>query len=62
MSDFQMSGLPWILSPDATAGKSQERQAQLRGRCSMVRELHVYGTAIAVHARDSSKFQHQVRH
>ena len=25
-----------------------------------VRELHVYGTAVAVHARDASKFQHQV--
>lgn len=25
----------------------------------MVRELHVYGTAVAVHARDDSKFQHQ---
>lgn len=25
----------------------------------MVRELHVYGTAVAVHARDASKYQHQ---
>jgi elongator complex protein 3 len=25
----------------------------------MVRELHVYGTAVAVHARDASKWQHQ---
>lgn len=25
----------------------------------MVRELHVYGSAVAVHARDGSKFQHQ---
>jgi elongator complex protein 3 len=24
-----------------------------------VRELHVYGTAVAVHARDHQKFQHQ---
>jgi elongator complex protein 3 len=29
------------------------------GRVSIVRELHVYGTAIPVHARDPSKFQHQ---
>lgn len=29
------------------------------GRVSMVRELHVYGTAVAVHARDQQKFQHQ---
>ncbi|KAK8054538.1 elongator complex protein 3 [Apiospora phragmitis] len=26
---------------------------------SMVRELHVYGTAVPVHARDPKKFQHQ---
>jgi elongator complex protein 3 len=32
---------------------------ELQGRCSMVRELHVYGTAIPVNARDPSKFQHQ---
>lgn len=25
----------------------------------MVRELHVYGTALAVHSRDDQKFQHQ---
>jgi GNAT superfamily N-acetyltransferase len=29
------------------------------GRVSMVRELHVYGTAVAVHARDDKKLQHQ---
>mmetsp|Transcript_14176 Transcript_14176/g.39231 ORF Transcript_14176/g.39231 Transcript_14176/m.39231 type:complete len:582 (+) Transcript_14176:221-1966(+) len=27
--------------------------------CSMVRELHVYGTAVAVSARDPTRFQHQ---
>lgn len=31
------------------------------GGCSIVRELHVYGTAIPVHGRDPTKFQHQVR-
>ena len=30
------------------------------GGCSIVRELHVYGTAVPVHGRDPSKFQHQV--
>jgi elongator complex protein 3 len=25
----------------------------------MVRELHVYGTAVAVHSRDDQQFQHQ---
>ena len=29
------------------------------GGCSIVRELHVYGTAVPVHGRDPSKFQHQ---
>ena len=42
------------------SGPEAQRQPELRGRCSIVRELHVYGTAVAVHARDSSKFQHQV--
>lgn len=42
------------------AGPAALRQPQLQGRVSIVRELHVYGTAVAVHARDSSKFQHQV--
>jgi hypothetical protein len=30
-----------------------------RSRVSIVRELHVYGTAVAVHARDTGKLQHQ---
>ena len=31
-----------------------------KGGCSIVRELHVYGTAVPVHGRDPTKFQHQV--
>lgn len=42
------------------AGADAERQPALRGAVSVVRELHVYGSAVAVHARDASKFQHQV--
>jgi hypothetical protein len=42
------------------AGADAQRQPELRGRCSIVRELHVYGTAVAVHARDTSLHQHQV--
>ena len=38
----------------------KSRQPELCGRVSIVRELHVYGTAVAVHARDAGKFQHQV--
>lgn len=41
-------------------GPAKERQPELRGPCSIVRELHVYGSAVAVHARDENKFQHQV--
>ncbi len=29
-------------------------------RCSIVRELHVYGSAVPIQARDPTKFQHQV--
>eukprot|EP01026_Neomeris_dumetosa_P077693 TRINITY_DN8389_c1_g1_i3.p1 TRINITY_DN8389_c1_g1~~TRINITY_DN8389_c1_g1_i3.p1 ORF type:complete len:563 (-),score=68.16 TRINITY_DN8389_c1_g1_i3:309-1997(-) len=41
------------------SGFDKDRQAELKGKCSIVRELHVYGTAVAVHARDTAKFQHQ---
>lgn len=29
------------------------------GQCSIVRELHVYGSAVPLHTRDPTKFQHQ---
>ena len=32
---------------------------ELKGRCSIVRELHVYGSVVPVSARDPGKFQHQ---
>ncbi|KAF9667979.1 hypothetical protein SADUNF_Sadunf15G0079200 [Salix dunnii] len=32
---------------------------ELMGKCSIVRELHVYGTAVPVHGRDAEKLQHQ---
>ncbi|MES1916922.1 MAG: Elongator subunit, partial [Cercozoa sp. M6MM] len=32
---------------------------ELQGNVSMVRELHVYGSAVPVHARDPARFQHQ---
>ena len=37
------------------------RLRRLPRRESIVRELHVYGSAVAVHLRDASKHQHQVR-
>ena len=33
---------------------------ELKGGCSVVRELHVYGTAVPIHSKDPTKFQHQV--
>eukprot|EP01041_Mallomonas_annulata_P006229 gene6229-12617_t len=35
------------------------REEMKCGQCSMVRELHVYGSAVPVQARDPTKFQHQ---
>lgn len=32
---------------------------ELKDGCSIVRELHVYGSVVPVHARDPTKFQHQ---
>lgn len=32
---------------------------ELKGGCSMVRELHVYGSVVPVSSRDPTKFQHQ---
>lgn len=31
----------------------------MKDKCSIVRELHVYGSVVPVHARDPTKFQHQ---
>lgn len=33
---------------------------ELKGGCSIVRELHVYGSVVPIHTRDPRKFQHQV--
>ena len=32
---------------------------ELLGHCSIVRELHVYGSVVPIHTRDPNKFQHQ---
>jgi elongator complex protein 3 len=29
---------------------------EVEGDCSMVRELHVYGTVVPIHSRDPNKF------
>uniref|UniRef100_A0A061QU56 Elongator complex protein 3 n=1 Tax=Tetraselmis sp. GSL018 TaxID=582737 RepID=A0A061QU56_9CHLO len=57
--DPQQDILVGLLRLRRCAGRQRDRQPQLVGRCSIVRELHVYGTAVAVSARDEHKFQHQ---
>ncbi|KAF8582313.1 histone acetyltransferase ELP3 [Ramaria rubella] len=42
--------------PELLPGKNTQGD---EGGCSIVRELHVYGTAVPVHGRDPTKFQHQ---
>lgn len=37
----------------------QTFRPELKGACSIVRELHVYGSVVPVNARDPTKFQHQ---
>ncbi|CRL00863.1 CLUMA_CG014114, isoform A [Clunio marinus] len=37
----------------------QSFRPELQGACSIVRELHVYGSVVPVNARDPTKFQHQ---
>lgn len=37
----------------------QSFRPELLGKCSIVRELHVYGSVVPVNARDPTKFQHQ---
>eukprot|EP01128_Nolandella_sp_AFSM9_P011868 TRINITY_DN8773_c0_g1_i1.p1 TRINITY_DN8773_c0_g1~~TRINITY_DN8773_c0_g1_i1.p1 ORF type:complete len:547 (-),score=91.69 TRINITY_DN8773_c0_g1_i1:42-1682(-) len=39
--------------------KNAFRPELVGGKVSMVRELHVYGTAVPIHNRDPTKFQHQ---
>jgi elongator complex protein 3 len=48
-------------SEDGTFRPELVRKPGDEGGCSIVRELHVYGTAVPVHGRDPTKFQHQVR-
>jgi len=42
-------------SPNVDEGEEEWEE----GGASIVRELHVYGTAVPVHGRDPTKFQHQ---
>ncbi|KAG0701747.1 histone acetyltransferase ELP3 [Suillus ampliporus] len=46
-------------SEDGTFRPELVRKEGAEGGSSIVRELHVYGTAVPVHGRDPTKFQHQ---
>ncbi|KAF7325390.1 Histone acetyltransferase ELP3 [Mycena venus] len=46
-------------SEEGTFRPELVRKEGAEGGCSIVRELHVYGTAVPVHGRDPTKFQHQ---
>lgn len=48
---------PTVPLPRCAAGPDAARQPELRGSVSLVRELHVYGSAVAVHARDRCAVQ-----
>lgn len=41
-------------------GTFRKELVGMEGGCSLVRELHVYGTAVGVHERVVGKHQHQV--
>ena len=60
-SDAAQRSRPAAAHGGRGVGSGAEAQPELRGRCSIVRELHVYGTAVAVHARDNQQQQHQVQ-
>ena len=46
-------------SDEGTFRPELVRKDGAEGGSSIVRELHVYGTAVPVHGRDPTKFQHQ---
>lgn len=46
-------------SDEGTFRPELVRKEGAEGGSSIVRELHVYGTAVPVHGRDPTKFQHQ---
>lgn len=58
--DVKQDILVGLLRLRRISGPDSLRQPELKGKVSMVRELHVYGTAVAVHDRNDDKFQHQV--
>ena len=51
-SPFRPELKPMIPDPN-------DPEKKIVGQCSIVRELHVYGTAVPIHSRDPTKFQHQ---
>lgn len=53
-----------LVRSEDDGGEEQEHDGRVGrgagpGGASMVRELHTYGTAVGIHSRDPTKFQHQ---
>jgi len=57
--DVQQDILIGLLRLRKCSGTAAFREEITSAPSSMIRELHVYGTAVAVHGRDPTRFQHQ---
>ncbi|PAA74102.1 hypothetical protein BOX15_Mlig000535g10, partial [Macrostomum lignano] len=57
--DPQQDILVGLLRLRRLSSEATVHRPELRGGVSIVRELHVYGAAVPVSARDPAKFQHQ---
>eukprot|EP00899_Mesostigma_viride_P022636 jgi/Mesvir1/3557/Mv12023-RA.1 len=57
--DAQQDILVGLLRLRRCSGRPGAMPEMCGARCSVVRELHVYGTAVPIHGRDAGKFQHQ---
>lgn len=50
---------PELLIPGTTDPNDLNENSSYLGGCSIVRELHVYGSVVPVNVKDPTKFQHQ---
>ncbi|TGZ59747.1 hypothetical protein CRM22_008903 [Opisthorchis felineus] len=51
---------PQTFRSELRYSQTVDGQGETDPRCSIVRELHVYGSAVPIAAKDPTKFQHQV--
>ncbi|KAG5454923.1 Elongator subunit [Clonorchis sinensis] len=50
---------PQTFRSELRCSQTVDGQSETDPRCSIVRELHVYGSAVPIAAKDPTKFQHQ---